>query len=168
MSPSDLPLVGGILFRTAKVMLMQNRVGVPDLVKAFDVGAKATRLSSGVPSAAMSSNAVPSKSVTLTSDAGKGKDLKSDGMARLAHVRWLTDGVLHAFFGGAYCTKRTMILFHYARRYGVEATVNFGVARQKETIKGHAWITIDGEPYMENDGTVDDFKIIYSYPPSET
>lgn len=138
MSPSDLPLVVGIVCRTVKVLLIQNRVSIPNLVKAFETQPDQTMASA-----------------------------RTDGMERLARVRWLTDGVLHAFFGGAYCTKRTMILFHYACKYGVDATVNFGVARQAQTIKGHAWLTVDGEPYMENDGTVDDYKVIYTYPERE-
>lgn len=88
-----------------------------------------------------------------------------DGETRLAHVRWLTDGILHRLFGGAYCIKRTLILFHYARRFGLEPRVVFGVAREGDGLKGHAWLELHGHPYKENEGAVEEYKVIYSHPP---
>ncbi|NNE33934.1 MAG: lasso peptide biosynthesis B2 protein [Rhodothermales bacterium] len=132
LSIRDIPIIVGIVYRTGKVVFLQDKLPIPRLVDIFD---------------------------------SKGRSVP-DGMDRLAHIRWLTDGILHRLFGGSYCMKRTLILFHYAQRYGVESTVVFGVARDGDTLKGHAWLSIDGEPYKENEGAVDNYKVIYSHPPS--
>ncbi len=87
-----------------------------------------------------------------------------DGQGQLDRVRWLTDAVLHRLFGGAYCMKRTLILYRYARRFGLDPKVIFGVAKDGAGLKGHAWLEIEGKPYKENVGAVDGFKVIYSHP----
>ena len=137
-SITDIPLLAGIAYRTAKVVWLQNRVSIPALAQRFD----ARNLSDAVSRAAD----------------------RADAVARLDHVRWLTDGVLHRLYGGAYCMKRSLVLYHYATRYGLSPRLVFGVAKEGDGLKGHAWIEIDGAPYREKLEEVERFRVIYSWP----
>jgi len=82
---------------------------------------------------------------------------------RLYRARRLTDGLLHRLFGGAFCMKRSLILFHFMTKWSVDGRIRFGVARDGHDLKGHAWLEVDGQPWGE-DSDVSDFKVVYSYP----
>jgi hypothetical protein len=82
---------------------------------------------------------------------------------RLVRARRLTDGLLHRLFGGAFCMKRSLILFHFMTKWSVDGQIRFGVARDGQDLKGHAWLEVDGQPWGE-DKDVSGFKVVYSYP----
>ena len=59
--------------------------------------------------------------------------------------------------------KRSIILFRYLRKNGRDAQIVFGVAKDGTELKGHAWVTIDGQPFAE-EGGVDRYAVTYVYP----
>lgn len=57
------------------------------------------------------------------------------------------------------CLKRTLVLFHFLRKSGMDVHICFGVrykeekpaAEEKKKLEGHAWLLYRGEPFLEND-----------------
>jgi hypothetical protein len=47
------------------------------------------------------------------------------------------------------CLKRSLLLCRLLHREGVPVQVNFGVARESGVMKGHAWLSLGGDPYYE-------------------
>lgn len=84
---------------------------------------------------------------------------------RLDRARRLTDGILHRFFGGGFCMKRALVLYHFMTRANVPGRIVFGVARNGESLKGHAWLEVEGRPYCESED-VSGFRIVYAHPGS--
>lgn len=126
----DSLLAAQIIAWLVPVLILQNRVPLPRLVKFFEAR-------------------------------GGG----SPRPERLMRARRLTDGLLHHLFNGAFCMKRSLILFHFMTKWGVDGRIRFGVARNEagSGLKGHAWLEVDGEPWGE-DKDVSGFKVMYSYP----
>ncbi|MDX1428985.1 MAG: lasso peptide biosynthesis B2 protein [Rhodothermales bacterium] len=83
----------------------------------------------------------------------------------IGRINWLTRGVLRRLFSGRYCMKRSLILFHFLRKAGREARIVFGVTKEEGKLEGHAWVTVNGEPYAE-EGPVDKYTVTYVYPDS--
>ncbi len=81
----------------------------------------------------------------------------------IGRVNWLTRGVLRRLFSGRYCMKRSLILFHFLRKAGQEARIVFGVVKEGGRLEGHAWVTVNGEPFAE-EGPVDRYTVTYAYP----
>ncbi len=81
----------------------------------------------------------------------------------IGRINWLTRGVLRRLFSSRYCMKRSLILFHYLRKAGREARIVFGVVKESGRLEGHAWVTVNGEPFAE-EGPVDRYTVTYTYP----
>ncbi len=67
------------------------------------------------------------------------------------------------------CLRRSLVRYHYLRRAGLPLVINFG-ARFKQgapdrEITGHAWVTLEGEPYFEEDENWRGFTVMVKYPP---
>ena len=67
------------------------------------------------------------------------------------------------------CLRRSLVRYHYLRRTGVPLVINFG-ARFKggvadREITGHAWVTLEGEPYFEDGENWQGFTVMLQYPP---
>lgn len=58
------------------------------------------------------------------------------------------------------CFIRSCILFEQAKRAGLNVEILIGVNRQDGQLKGHSWITIDGQPYRETAETVNEYTIM--------
>lgn len=63
-----------------------------------------------------------------------------------------------------YCMKRSIIIFHYLRKWGYDARLRFGVAKEDGTLQGHAWVELDGEPLSERPDPRRRYAVTYSYP----
>ncbi|MEP7198226.1 MAG: lasso peptide biosynthesis B2 protein [Chloroflexota bacterium] len=66
------------------------------------------------------------------------------------------------------CLRRSLVRYVMLRRANVPVSVRFG-AKQNTTngqhkIAGHAWLTLDGQPYAEKPEDYHDFAPIYTYP----
>lgn len=63
------------------------------------------------------------------------------------------------------CLPRSVVLYHFARRYGFPVVLHCGVQKtSQDALDGHAWLSLDGETFLEPDGRVDGFVVTYSYP----
>jgi hypothetical protein len=66
------------------------------------------------------------------------------------------------------CLRRSLVRYHYLRRAGVPLTLNFG-ARFKggaadRDVTGHAWVTLDGQPYYEDGENYQGFVTMLIFP----
>jgi len=68
------------------------------------------------------------------------------------------------------CLKRSIILYRFLTRLGLDLRINFGVRYQNEAgnskkFIGHSWLVKNGKPYLENSSVeTDKYKVTYSYP----
>jgi hypothetical protein len=66
------------------------------------------------------------------------------------------------------CLRRSLVRYHFLRRAGLPLVLNFG-ARFKggvadREITGHAWVTLDGQPYFEDGENWRGFTMMLKYP----
>jgi hypothetical protein len=74
------------------------------------------------------------------------------------------------------CLKRSLVLYHFLRKYGMYVTVCFGVRYKNERsgnvevkkMEGHAWLTCNGDIFMEkNAEETKTYRMTYCYPKNE-
>lgn len=90
------------------------------------------------------------------------------------NVRRLADAVAawHLASPLGICLRRSLLRYHFLREADLPVGIVFG-ARFKDNsegggIGGHAWLTLEGEPYYENPQDYEGFVVMYRYPDSET
>ena len=62
------------------------------------------------------------------------------------------------------CLKQSLILWHCLRRWGYPVHVYFGVVKHGETLAGHCWLELDGQPLAEPADPHQAFTVVYTYP----
>jgi hypothetical protein len=66
------------------------------------------------------------------------------------------------------CLRRSLVRYHFLRRAGVPLVLNFGArfanGAADRDIAGHAWVTLDGEPYVEEGDNYRGFTVMLTYP----
>ena len=71
------------------------------------------------------------------------------------------------------CLKRSLVLYHFLRKYGIEVHICLGVKKgeslrevdSEKILQGHAWLTYDGNIFLEkNSFGVHNFKTTYCFP----
>jgi Transglutaminase-like superfamily len=66
------------------------------------------------------------------------------------------------------CLRRSLTRYYYLRRAGLPVAVQFGArfvsGKPDREIAGHAWLTLDGQPYFEEQQNYRGFTVMYSYP----
>lgn len=55
------------------------------------------------------------------------------------------------------CLKRTLVLYRWCCRQGLEARAVIGVCREGREIKGHSWLLIEGKPFHEEQAELEKF-----------
>jgi len=70
------------------------------------------------------------------------------------------------------CLRRSLARYHFLRRAGLPLALNFG-ARFKagvadREVTGHAWVTLDGQPYFEDGENYQGFTVMLRYPRQES
>ena len=75
-------------------------------------------------------------------------------------VRFTNFIVGKGFAGKRACLKRSLLLYHFLKRAGVNVEMNFGIRKEKELI-GHSWLTYQGRLYLDDEKSTRDFEIIY-------
>ena len=88
----------------------------------------------------------------------------SQSPEKMDRVVWLTDSILWFLFSEAFCVKKSLILFHYGRKFGMPISINFGVLKKADDLKGHAWVEVDGVPFGEEEESSAPFNVIYRRP----
>lgn len=62
------------------------------------------------------------------------------------------------------CLPRTLVLYGLARRYGFPVLFQCGIHRVNQELKGHAWLTLGSEPFLEPTPQRERFQVTYSFP----
>jgi len=69
------------------------------------------------------------------------------------------------------CLRRSLVRYHFLRRAGVPLILNFGArfkagsGQPDREVTGHAWVTLNGQPYFEDGENYRGFTVILKYPP---
>ncbi len=67
------------------------------------------------------------------------------------------------------CLRRSLTRYHFLRRAGVPVVLRFGArfvdATPDRDVTGHAWLTLNGKPYHEDDENWRGFTVMLSCPP---
>jgi hypothetical protein len=67
-----------------------------------------------------------------------------------------------------YCLMRSLILYTFLRQSKVNTSINIGVrVDEKGKIRGHSWLTLNGQPYLTDNKIIERFKVIYVFPSDE-
>jgi len=75
--------------------------------------------------------------------------------------RWL---LLFPYNRKGNCFPRSVALYRYARRAGIPVRFHCGVRRSGGKLDGHAWLTLDGQPFQELSRQWQQFTVTFSYP----
>ena len=66
------------------------------------------------------------------------------------------------------CLRRSLVRYHFMRRVGIPLTLNFGarfkVGQPDREVTGHAWVTLNGQPYFEESENYQGFTVMFQYP----
>lgn len=62
------------------------------------------------------------------------------------------------------CLPRALTLYYCARRYGFPVHLHCGVARVKNALQGHAWLSFAGRPFLEEQNPADSYTVTFSFP----
>jgi hypothetical protein len=65
------------------------------------------------------------------------------------------------------CLRRSLLRYHFLQRAGLPVVIHFGARRQGQDIAGHAWLTLNGQPYHEKAEHVWAHTVMWSYPAPE-
>jgi hypothetical protein len=76
--------------------------------------------------------------------------------------RWLT---LFPYNKKGNCFPRSLALYWFARRLGYPAFFHCGVRKEVSNLDGHAWLTLNRQPFHEAGQHWQRFTVTFSYPP---
>jgi hypothetical protein len=66
------------------------------------------------------------------------------------------------------CLRRSLLRYHFLRRAGVPVVLQFGAkfsrGQPDRDINGHAWLTMNGTAYYEDDENWRGFTIMFAFP----
>jgi len=71
------------------------------------------------------------------------------------------------------CLKRSLVLYHFLRKYGIEVHICLGVKKgeslrevdSEKILQGHAWLTYDGNIFLEKNSLgTHNFKTTFCFP----
>ena len=66
------------------------------------------------------------------------------------------------------CLRRSLTRYHFLRRAGVPVVLQFGAkfvnGKPDREVTGHAWLTLDGQPYHESDENWRGFTVMIAWP----
>lgn len=66
------------------------------------------------------------------------------------------------------CLTRTLTLYYFLNRAGLNVTVCFGISQVKGEFLGHCWLEKSGQPFLESKDPRPLFKQIYGFPHAVT
>lgn len=96
--------------------------------------------------------------------AGQPTGLSTEQVRRLADVTAL----LERGSPLGLCLRRSLLRYHYLRRAGVPLVVCFGArlaaGEGARHVAGHAWTTLDNQPYYEKDENWRNFVVMFRWP----
>lgn len=64
------------------------------------------------------------------------------------------------------CLERSLVSYRFLSQAGAEPELAFGVAKESaESIPGHAWVRLDGEPVHDSPGSLERFEEMGAFGP---
>jgi len=60
---------------------------------------------------------------------------------------------------------RSLVLYHFMRRHNCNVDMHIGVRNEEAQIAGHSWLTLNGEVFADSEEKINDFALIFNYPP---
>jgi hypothetical protein len=63
------------------------------------------------------------------------------------------------------CLNRALMLYYFLGREGIALAFRIGVSHDEASFHSHAWLELDGEPYLEAENPRDRLKVNFSYGP---
>jgi len=63
------------------------------------------------------------------------------------------------------CLMRSLVLYHFMRRHNCNVDMHIGVRNEEAQIAGHSWLTLNGEVFADSEEKINDFALIFNYPP---
>lgn len=84
-------------------------------------------------------------------------------MGKLAYYvdRWLQ---LFPYNVKGNCFPRSLALYWFAKRLGYPVLFRCGVKKSMESLDGHAWLTVGGQPFYEPGRHWQDYTVTFLYP----
>ena len=83
---------------------------------------------------------------------------------RPGRLVYLVTGLVRFTLGDRYCMKRSILIFHYLRKWSYDAKIKFGVVKGDQGLQGHAWVELNGLPLAERGDPRQRYAVTYSYP----
>jgi hypothetical protein len=62
------------------------------------------------------------------------------------------------------CLCRSLVLYSFAIQFGLPVRLLCGVRRRLRNLEGHAWLTLEDKPFLENGHPEDDYVVTFSFP----
>jgi len=62
------------------------------------------------------------------------------------------------------CLFRSLVLFSYYRRKGIDIHVAYGVRKDQGHLDGHSWLIVQESPFLEKVDPHESFAVLYVYP----
>ncbi len=82
----------------------------------------------------------------------------------IAHFVRAVEVLLGWLYHRDFCFQRSLLLFRYLRSCGYPVRIHYGVALHHEELRGHAWLTIGGRPFLERADPRAIYTVVYTYP----
>lgn len=79
---------------------------------------------------------------------------------------YLVTGLVRFTLRDRFCMKRSILTFHFLRRWGYDARIRFGVVKDDRGLQGHAWVELNGRPLAERGDPRQRYAVTYEYPNS--
>jgi hypothetical protein len=121
--PQDVPLIVGVLFQLLYYEMMIHSKPLPEILAE----------------------------IQAMGDGGTSPMLPADVMVKLDKL-WRACGFWMFRFlkHQRPCLRRVLVLYHWCRENGVESKLAVGVGKDKDVLKGHAWLYVYGQVYRED------------------
>lgn len=58
------------------------------------------------------------------------------------------------------CLRRTLVLYEWCCRQGIDSTVMVGVCKSNNLLQGHSWIVIAGLPFREDVSELENYTVM--------
>jgi hypothetical protein len=95
---------------------------------------------------------------------------KADWLPSPAHTRKLADlaALLERRTTLGLCLRRSLVRFYYLQQHRLPLQVQFGAklshGEAGRELAGHAWLTLNGQPYFEAEENWRDFRVMFTWP----
>ena len=76
----------------------------------------------------------------------------------------LLQGLLRRTWERDFCLPRSLIMFHFFRKWGVAARIHVGLTKIDGEALGHAWVSVGGKPVAERNDPDEIYKTFFVFP----